>query len=223
MREISDSLKSFKTRYDDEKFHLECNVVVYHSNIHGYGLFAAKNLKVNDLVCRYSGKYLEHVDEHVDTSYVAGVVLSYNKKGEPQEKMYIDSISRENFSGRWINHSHSPNAKLVIPLGGKPLYDSRRDVWYIFVQCLCDIKKGDEIFVDYGKEYYTFSRVDAYGVVHHSLSFEYYSGVTGEALENLKRKLVFTFEESVTPDLRRTRICGEFQSKYEEIMTQLYM
>ena len=223
MREISNSLKSFTTRYDDEELHLESNVVVYHSNIHGYGLFAAKNLKVNDLVCRYSGKYLDYVDEHVDTSYVAGVVLSYNKKGEPQEKMYIDSISRENFSGRWINHSHSPNAKLVIPLGEKPLYDSRRDVWYIFVQCLCDIKKGDEIFVDYSKEYYTFSRVDAYGVVHHSLSFEYYSGVTGEALENLKRKLVFTFEESVTPDLRRTRICGEFQSKYEEIMTQLYM
>ena len=97
MREISNSLKSFTTRHDDEEFHLECNVVVYHSNIHGYGLFAAKNLKVNDLVCRYSGKYLEHVDEHVDTSYVASVVLSYTKKGEPKEKVYIDSISTKKF------------------------------------------------------------------------------------------------------------------------------
>ena len=167
-------MKPFATKHDDEKFHLECNVVVYHSKIHGYGLFAAKDMKLNDLICRYSGKCVEHVGEHVDTSWAASVVLLYTEKGEPKETVYIDSICRENFSGRWINHSHSPNAKLVIPLGGKPLYDRKRDVWYIFVQCLCDIKKGDEIFVDYGKEYYVNSRVDAYGVVHHSFSFEYY-------------------------------------------------
>ena len=92
-------MKPFATKHDDEEFHLECNVVVYHSKIHGYGLFAAKDMKLNDLICRYSGKCLEHVGEHVDTSWAASVVLSYTEKGEPKETVYIDSICREIFSG----------------------------------------------------------------------------------------------------------------------------
>ena len=222
-REISQSLKPFTMKYHDEKFHLESNVIVYDSTIHGYGLFAAKDIQMKDLICRYSGKYLNHIDENGDTSWTAEIVLSHSKKGKPKETIYIDSSSRENFSGRWMNHSHSPNARLVIPRRGKPLYDRRRSVWYIFVECLCDIKKGEEIFIDYGKKYYTFNRMNPYGDIESFLNLEYYSGVTGEALEILKHKLIFTFEEDVGPDLKRTRRCGEFYNKYEENITKCLM
>ena len=63
-----------------------------------------------------------------------------------------------NFSGRWMNHSYCPNAKIVIPSGGEPLYDMKRDVWYLFVQCERDINKGEEIFINYGAEYHTITR-----------------------------------------------------------------
>jgi len=120
---------------------LEHNVFASKSEAHGIGLFARKTLKVKDIICLYSGNL---VPENTGSMYIAEVSV-------PEGKIFIDGQDVENFSGRWINHSIRPNAQLVHPIGGILQYKKR---FAIFVECTKDIYNGQEIFIDYGIEYF---------------------------------------------------------------------
>ena len=181
--------------------------MVKDSTIHGagYGLFTTRKIRKGELICRYSGDILDSVYGR-DTTWTAEVA-EYDSNGGAQNCVkYIDSTDICNFSGRWMNHSYEPNARLVIPRDGKTLYDHKRGRWYIFVECERDIDKGKEIFINYGRDYYTFTELDGYGDTIKFLNFEYYSGVTGKNLDNLQDKVIFTFEKYISSVSKKTII-----------------
>lgn len=125
----------------------ERNVFVSKSPVHGYGLFACKDLQPNDIICFYSGK---RVSAQKDSAFVCKVNGDEEHGGTDS---FIDGSNHANFSGRWINHSYIPNARLIVPIGGVlRCHENRRDV--IIVECVKEIKKGEEIFINYGWKYF---------------------------------------------------------------------
>ena len=130
-----------------QPFHMmvvERNVFVWSSTIHGHGLFARKKLKPFDIICLYSG------DLHNKDWTISGDFTCQIDQG------FIDSSDRwNNFSGRWMNHSCSPNARLVVPLGGQLLRCPQKGRVAILVECVKMIYPFEEICIDYGKKYFT--------------------------------------------------------------------
>lgn len=110
--------------------------------MHGMGLFARRNLQKKDIICFYSG---DVPLKNIKSKYIAEV------KDLKGEIILIDGDDVKNFSGRWMNHSARPNARLVKPIGGILRYDKKH---VILVECIKEIRKGDEIFVNYGIQYF---------------------------------------------------------------------
>ena len=122
---------------------LEHNVVARESKVHGIGLFARKRIKKGDIICLYSGKL---VSENTKSDFVANVIVS-------KRKMFIDGRDVDNFSGRWINHRLNPNARLTQPWEGNGIL-RYRGKHAIIVECIAEIQRDEEIFIDYGIEYF---------------------------------------------------------------------
>ena len=93
------------------------------SNIHGLGLFAARDMGEGEVVGHYHGPVVEHEGDHVLWIY-----------DEDQDREYgIEGVSET----RFVNHSRRPNAYF----NGEVL------------EALCEIRRGDEITHDYGEEW----------------------------------------------------------------------
>ena len=122
---------------------LEHNVVARESEVHGIGLFASKRIQKHDIICLYSGTL---VKENTESDFVANVIVS-------NTKMFIDGRDVNNFSGRWINHRLNPNARLIQPWESDILCYKEKHA--IIVECIEEIQAGEEIFIDYGIEYFT--------------------------------------------------------------------
>ena len=123
---------------------LEHNVVARESKVHGIGLFASKRIQKRDIICLYSGTL---VKENTESDFVANVIVSNTKK-------FIDARDVKNFSGRWINHRLNPNARLIQPWESDGIL-RYKDKHAIIVECIEEIQVGEEIFIDYGIEYFT--------------------------------------------------------------------
>ncbi|HEY0099229.1 MAG TPA: SET domain-containing protein [Pyrinomonadaceae bacterium] len=98
----------------------------------GLGLFAVETIPARKRIIEYVGTLISN--EEVEKSrgkYFFGV----------NTKWAIDGSARSNIA-RYINHSCSPNAEAFI---------SGRRVW---VWSKRKIKAGEEITIDYGKEYF---------------------------------------------------------------------
>lgn len=98
----------------------------------GLGLFADEDIKKGEFVIEYTGVMLSR--EAAD------------KKGgkylfEVSSRRVIDGSGRDNLA-RYINHSCKPNCEA----------DVRRGRIFIFAKR--NIKKGEELAYDYGKEYF---------------------------------------------------------------------
>lgn len=99
----------------------------------GLGLFATKPIAKGSRIIEYVGPLV--ANEEVEKSsgkYFFGV----NKKWS------IDGSSRTNIA-RYINHSCQPNAETTVSNRGRVWIWARRN-----------IKSGEEITYDYGKEYF---------------------------------------------------------------------
>ena len=131
---------------------VERHVFVWPSKIHNYGLFAVKRMDKGDIICLYSGSLHEKIASLTNTSrYVCEV--------EQNNKTYvIDANDVLNYSGRWCNHSFYPNACLVTPAGGMIKLSTGK--YAILVECERTINKHDEIFIDYGRKYFTVEKED---------------------------------------------------------------
>lgn len=107
------------------------NYVIKRTNA-GLGLFAAKPILRGKRIIEYTGPLIpnEEVDKRVGR-YFFGV----------NSKWSIDGSPRSNIA-RYINHSCRPNAEAII---------SGRRVW---IWSRKNIKAGEEIAYDYGKEYF---------------------------------------------------------------------
>jgi uncharacterized protein len=98
---------------------------------HGLGFFTLEPIPADQRIIEYTGPVLTHEEaDEKGGKYLMNI----------DEKYVIDGSSRSNIA-RYINHSCSPNAKA---------YTSGVRVW---IWSLRAIKAGEEILIDYGKDY----------------------------------------------------------------------
>ena len=99
----------------------------------GLGLFALEPIPAWKRIIEYTGPLIsnEEVERRKSGKYFMGI----------NSKWSIDGSPRDN-TARYINHSCRPNAEAYI---------SGRRVW---IWSKRDIKAGEEITYDYGKEYF---------------------------------------------------------------------
>ena len=116
------------------------NVVIARSDVHGYGVFARKDLQEGDLIAQ--SPYFTLDEEDVDLDDDGNGSVSLGRYVHP-----IDEI--EEVEGDWL-----------IGLGMASLYNHSRDAniqWdldhyneVMVHYATCDIKAGEELFLDYG-------------------------------------------------------------------------
>ena len=98
----------------------------------GLGLFATKPIPKGKRIVEYKGPYISNKEvEQSNRKYFFGI----------NSKWSIDGSPRGNIA-RYINHSCQPNAEAIV---------SGRRVW---IWSQKEIKAGEEITYDYGKEYF---------------------------------------------------------------------
>src|ERR1700688_3047736 len=102
----------------------------------GLGLFAAKPIAKKAYIATYRGKRIPTVEAHRREQRGAAKYMF-----EINRQWTIDGSSRRNL-GRYINHACRPNCEAVLRQGRM-----------IFL-ALRDIAPGEEITLDYGKEYF---------------------------------------------------------------------
>ena len=132
---------------------VEQHVYVWKSRIEGFGLFARHSMRENDIICLYSG---ERRSDAVEETNKYTCRIQGDSKGS--ESFFIDGQDQPYYSGRWINHSNDPNARLVVPLGGV-IRCHNTTKCAILVECIKPIGKNEEIFVDYGDRFRFKSKV----------------------------------------------------------------
>jgi hypothetical protein len=98
----------------------------------GLGLFADEDIKKSTCIIEYVGRELNKGEEYtINSKYLF----------EINTRRTIDGTVRSN-TARYINHSCRPNAEPEIRKGR------------VFIMSRRAIKQGEEIFYDYGKEYW---------------------------------------------------------------------
>ncbi|HWP26050.1 MAG TPA: SET domain-containing protein [Xanthobacteraceae bacterium] len=102
----------------------------------GLGLFALKEFKKGEFIVRYTGRRV--TDEESARREARGARYMF----EINSRWAIDGSSRRNIA-RYVNHSCRPNAEAVLRRPYRIVYVARRR-----------IKPGEEITVDYGKDYF---------------------------------------------------------------------
>ncbi len=104
----------------------------------GMGLFTKQTLYKGDTVGYYMGRIITDEDaespKYIDSKYLLWICKDWWIYGEGKESNYT----------RYINHSDKPNAELVTSVRWKTAR----------FKVLKTIKEGEEIFFDYGKDYW---------------------------------------------------------------------
>ncbi len=99
----------------------------------GLGLFAAEDIKKEQLIIEYTG---DRITQDEANQRGGRYLFSVTKD------LVIDGKGREN-TARYINHACKPNAEAE--------HDDEED--RIYIRARKNIKAGEEITYDYGKEY----------------------------------------------------------------------
>lgn len=107
--------------------------VVFQSRT-GLGLKALRKFKIEEEIIEYVGR-------HMSNEQLSGDANRY--LFQLDEKNYIDGSDTSNLA-RYINHSCKPNAQAFLSS------DEKR----ITIEAIKPIKRGDEIVIDYGQEYF---------------------------------------------------------------------
>lgn len=100
--------------------------------INGLGLFAGEPIPKGACIIEYKGRVISEREEYTSRSKYLFEIDS---------KTTLDGQARSN-TARYINHSCRPNAEAET-------YKKRA-----FIMAIKNIKPGEEIFYDYGKEYW---------------------------------------------------------------------
>jgi SET domain-containing protein len=98
----------------------------------GLGLYAGEEIKKGTCIIEYKGRVIKGEEEYTSSSKYLFEVHS---------RMTIDGRDRSN-TARYINHSCRPNAEPETRKGR------------VFIMAKKNIKSGEEITYDYGKEYW---------------------------------------------------------------------
>jgi hypothetical protein len=120
-------------------------IVMRRSPIHGYGVFAARDLPKGITVLEYRGRRLTHAQ--ADRLYGNDVESGHTFLFTLNERYLIDASVGGNLA-RWINHSCRPNCRAWVV--EHPSGDPRRD--RVVIETLRPIRRGEELTYDYGIE-----------------------------------------------------------------------
>ena len=112
------------------------------SKIHGVGIFASENIKKNSKIIQYIGEKITKKEGDKRSSDRIKKYLNKKNEGsvyvfELNRKYDIDGSPLYN-KARYINHSCSPNCEVDIV---------NNEIW---ISSIKSLKKGDELFYDYG-------------------------------------------------------------------------
>ena len=115
------------------------------SKVHGYGIFAAKNIRKGVSIIEYIGEKISKREGDKRSAKRIKKYLNSNITGsvyifELNKKYDIDGSVSYN-KAKYINHSCNPNCEVDI-------VDNR-----IWISSIKNIKKNDELSYDYGYEF----------------------------------------------------------------------
>jgi len=110
----------------------------------GLGLFAIKPIKKRTIIVEYKGRRV--TNEEADRLEARSSRYMY----ELNSRWTVDGSARSNVA-RYANHSCRPNAESDVLLG--PRARGRRG-GMVIIRAIRNIKPGDEITYDYGKDYF---------------------------------------------------------------------
>tara|TARA_B100000989_G_C19420982_1_gene418617 strand:+ start:167 stop:658 length:492 start_codon:yes stop_codon:yes gene_type:complete len=119
------------------------------SVIHGSGVFATKNIRKNTKIIQYIGEKITKKEGDRRSEKRIKKFLNSNSTGSVYifelDKIYdIDGSPYYN-KARYINHSCEPNCEVDV---------INKEIW---ISSIKNIKRGDELFYDYG---YSFDKDD---------------------------------------------------------------
>lgn len=109
---------------------------VRHSKIHGNGVFATRKIPEGARIIEYQGKRISW-KEAVRRENLKPADCFHTFFFSLESGRIIDGGDEGNDS-RWINHSCEPNC------------EAREEDGKVFIHALRDIKRGEELFYDYG-------------------------------------------------------------------------
>ncbi len=113
------------------------------SDVVGYGVFAAHDIKKGDLVGEYCGVLREIQDAPDNLDYA----WYYTLDGVGGKKLVIDGKNQGN-ELRFINHANHPNTVRIDVL-------DKNNIFRVVYKALQDIKKDEQLTVSYGDGYFS--------------------------------------------------------------------
>jgi len=106
----------------------------------GNGVFSKESIKKGAFVCEYVGLITREKDIDPDNRYIFNLTVGDDETGFVLDARYSGNVART------INHADFPNLEAItIFIEGQPRV--------IYAACR-DIQKGEELFVDYGEDYW---------------------------------------------------------------------
>lgn len=129
--------------YQEELFHnrtAPCSVR-FVDEVKGFGLFAEKRLTKGEWIGEYCGLLTKLERNEPDTTYI----VHYPTRFFSMSLFGVDAKKRCNLM-RFANHKDSPNAQAEYLLD--------RGLLHLAFFAIGEIEKGEEITVDYGKDYW---------------------------------------------------------------------
>jgi len=138
----------------------------------GFGVFALQNFKTGDCITRYYGKILTYTQclelknhSHVRSLFAMRYVIDglFHSNGDPINMNLIDEKSSDSYKygvGAFINDAKSKDNNCCFDYfdsdkKSKDLFNPNPKSRIVYVKALRDIEKGEELFVSYGKDYWT--------------------------------------------------------------------
>jgi len=120
------------------------NTYVSHSSVHGFGLFASKDIKADKKIGKIDGQLIDR--KHIHHFRKSNKIYGYNEWTAISEDKLLARPFRTKYG--YINHSRLPNVKL--------------DGFNIVT--IREIQKDEEIFIDYRQEHLGKNYMESKGV-----------------------------------------------------------
>lgn len=123
-------------------------IVKKKSGIHGFGIFAKKDISKGTRIIEYVGERITKAESDRRGPKLVAYAKNHHETGavyifELNKRYDIDGHVSYN-TAKYINHSCDPNCEAEIIRG------------HIWISALRDIKKGEELFYNYGYDLDTF-------------------------------------------------------------------
>jgi len=125
---------------DDDRFYIQ--FIDQHK---GYGLFAFKEIKQNDVIGVYTGLITMELGKKMfDTKYLFHITSIKHPYTGAKADLYIDARAAGN-QLRFVNHDDNPNCEAI--------YVPHNNMWNVVFVAKRDIAINEEITISYGKSY----------------------------------------------------------------------